>query len=293
MFWTRYVAFATRRFFQAFPNVMMKIPRRQIIYTGGATSFAASLFSTSADLKKNDQLETMTKVREADSYYNMYMIENAYGILRRFRKSNDPELLWRLARVICEQGKMCKNPEEKARLYEEALEIAKKALDNAGESGCFGAHKWYAIILDYASEAKGTKARLVNSYEVKVHLERALEINPLDPTTWMILGMWHFAFADMASYTRLAARAIYATPPSSTYEEALHHFQRADAIQPDFSSSNTFYIAQIYEKLGRKDEAIAEYRKAFAAPVVSVDDNDIHKKANDRLKKLGASSDKK
>jgi hypothetical protein len=46
----------------------------------------------------------------------------------------------------------------------------------------------YAIILDYASECQGTKARLVNSYEVKIHLERALEINPLDPTTWMILG---------------------------------------------------------------------------------------------------------
>jgi hypothetical protein len=52
-------------------------------------------------------------------------------------------MLWRLARVICEQGKMCTNPEEKKRLFEEALDIAKKAIDNAGESSCFGAHKWY------------------------------------------------------------------------------------------------------------------------------------------------------
>lgn len=88
--------------------------------------------------------------------------------------------------------------------------------------------------MNYASECQGTKAQLTKSYDVKTHLERALEINPTDATTWMILGMWHFAFADMASYTRLAARAIYATPPSSTYEEALHHFERAEAIQVIF-----------------------------------------------------------
>lgn len=105
----------------------------------------------------------------------------------------------------------------------------------------------YAIALNYASEAQGTKQQLVNAPEVKIHLERALSINPQDATTWMILGMflkftliflfqtfpgmWHFAFADMASYTRLAARAIYATPPSSTYEEAMDKFQKAEALQ--------------------------------------------------------------
>jgi hypothetical protein len=35
--------------------------------------------------------------------------------------------------------------------------------------------------------------------------------------------------------------------------------------------------------LGRKDEAIVEYRKAFAAPIVSVDDNDIHQKVSFRI----------
>jgi hypothetical protein len=48
--------------------------------------------------------------------------------------------------VIVEQGKLCKNPEEKKRLFEEALEITKRALSNADESGNFGAHKWYAFL---------------------------------------------------------------------------------------------------------------------------------------------------
>lgn len=48
----------------------------------------------------------------------------------------------------------------------------------------------YAIILDYVGEIEGNKSRSKKSYEVKTHLERALEINPLDATTWHILGSY-------------------------------------------------------------------------------------------------------
>lgn len=57
-----------------------------------------------------------------------------------------------------------------------------------------------------------------------------------------LIGMWHFEFADMASYTRLAARAIYATPPSSTYEEALDKFEKAELLQVISSTFDTYSI---------------------------------------------------
>ncbi|CAD5210262.1 unnamed protein product [Bursaphelenchus xylophilus] len=220
------------------------------------------------------------------------MIDNAYGILRKYRKSDDPELLWRLARVICEQGKACANKEEKLRLFQEALEYASKALASSDAGGCFGANKWYAIILNYVAELEGTKAQIKSSLDVKRHLERALELNPMDATTWMILGIWHYSFANLGYASRLAAKAIYGSPPSSTYEEALRHFERAELIQPGFSSSNNFHLGLCYEHLGRKDDAIREYRKTFLAPCVSVDDNEYHKKAFDRLKKLGVDPNK-
>lgn len=46
----------------------------------------------------------------------------------------------------------------------------------------------YAILLDYVGEIEGSKARLANSNTVKKHLERALEIDGKDATTWHILG---------------------------------------------------------------------------------------------------------
>ncbi|VDN43300.1 unnamed protein product [Gongylonema pulchrum] len=43
---------------------------------------------------------------EADTLYNVYLIENAYNVLRRFASGNDPQMLWRLARILCEKAKL-------------------------------------------------------------------------------------------------------------------------------------------------------------------------------------------
>ena len=59
-----------------------------------------------------------------------------------YRSSENPEFLWRLARVLCEQSKQTRNPEEKKRLLYESFELAEKALKYESTPGCFGAHKW-------------------------------------------------------------------------------------------------------------------------------------------------------
>lgn len=164
-----------------------------------------------------------------------------------------------MARILAEKAKITKDKEEKKTLFLEALEYAEKAISNEPVSGSFGAHKWYAIIINYVGELEGTKSQIKRSYDMKVHLERALEINPLDATTWHILGVWHFTFADMPGYQRLAAKAIFGTPPSSTYEEALRHFEKAEAIQPGFYKANNVYLGEVYDRLGQKDKAIEKF----------------------------------
>lgn len=163
----------------------------------------------------------------------------------------------------------------------------------------------YAIILNYVGEQEGTKAQIKRSYDVKVHLERALELNPIDATTWHILGeqlafhrfcyralgVWHFTFADLPSYQRLVAKAIFGTPPSSSYEEALRHFERAETLQPGFYTANQYYLGQVYERIGQKEKAIEQYQKAFQAPTLTVDDNDIRTKVLLRVSNSAKSSE--
>lgn len=260
--------------------------RTLLLASGGTTGLAVSFFGKPKE-KPTDVSNLLLIIRESDALYDNYMIENAYNILRKHSKGTCPELLWRLARVLCEKGKLSKDKNERKRLIYEAFETAKRALDYEDEDGCFGAHKWYAIILNYVGEYESTKDRIRNSYEVRRHLEKALEINPNDATTWHILGVWHFTFADMPSYTRLIAKTIFDTPPSSSYEEALKYFEKAEYISPNFYSTNTWYMAEVNDRLGQKDVALNLYQKAFKMPVISADDGEIHKKAHEKLKKLG------
>ena len=196
-------------------------------------------------------------------------------------------MLWRLARVLCEKGKLSKDPNEKKQLMYEAFSVVEKALKHEPEEGCFGAHKWYAILLDYIGEIEGSKARIANSNTVKKHLERALEIDGKDATTWHILGVWHFSFADMSTLTRMAAQTIYGMVPNSTYEQALHYFMMAEKMDPDFYSANLFYIAEVYSRLGKTAEALEYYKKCFMMRMVTADDLTYHNKAYINLKKAG------
>jgi len=169
--------------------------------------------------------------------------------------------------------------------FKEALEIAEKALQFETSSGSFGAHKWYAIIQNYVSVHEGTKEQLLKAPEIKKHLERALEINSMDPTTWHILGIWHYTFAELPLHYRWAARLLYATPPESTFAEALRHFERAETLQPDFYSTNHYYLSLTYDHLNMKDKALSHLIKAFTAPILSEDDKDTHEKAAHILNK--------
>ncbi|KAF8366128.1 hypothetical protein PRIPAC_83957, partial [Pristionchus pacificus] len=263
----------------------MKISPRSFFVGAGGTSLAVSFFSAKEDKTKPPFPNYDIVIRETDTLYDNYLIDNAYNILRKYETSEYPELLWRLARVLCEKGKQSKAPADRKKYFLESFTVIQRALSCEPPEGSFGAHKWMAIILDYVGEIEGTKSRIAKSYEVRKHLERALEINGRDATTWHILGIWHFTFADMSSITRMAAKAIFGTPPSSTYQEALELFLKAEDIQPNFYSKNTYYIGEVYDRLGRHEESIKYYRQSFMAPVVTVDDRETHTLAHAKLRK--------
>uniref|UniRef100_A0A914HF96 Uncharacterized protein n=1 Tax=Globodera rostochiensis TaxID=31243 RepID=A0A914HF96_GLORO len=253
------------------------------ILAGGGAALSLSLFGLGKDDKDkqkeaNDE-QPLLLIREADLYYEASLIDNAYKVLRRHRSSNNPEVLWRLARVLYKQGRAARSADESKRLCYEAFDFAKKALENQPTTGSFGAHKWYAILLDRTAELEGNKARISKALEVKSHFERALELNAFDATTWHLLGVWHYEFADLPSHMRWLASMVYATPPKSTYDEALRCFERAETISPSFYAANNYYLGLVYEKMNQRDEALEQFKKAYYLPMADLDDRMYHEKA--------------
>ena len=160
----------------------------------------------------------------------------------------------------------------KALLYE-GLEHVTLAL-NHGVGGAQNAyvHKWYAIAVSNTSGYEGTKATIEKSLVVKEHFAKAAELNPLDATTRHALGLWYWEVASLSWAKRKLAAAVFASPPTGTYDEALSHFQLAEGISPGFYIRNRLMIAKCQLQLRDKAGAKKWAKLATELPITNHDD---------------------
>lgn len=91
------------------------------------------------------------------------------------------EIKWRIARALYSQSK-AESGKKSEELVREAFDYSKAALEINDTH--FAGHKWYAVLLDAKSGLDGTKERVSQLENFHKHLQRALELNPQDATTW-------------------------------------------------------------------------------------------------------------
>nr|XP_010349506.1 regulator of microtubule dynamics protein 1 isoform X2 [Saimiri boliviensis boliviensis] len=216
-------------------------------------------------------------LEQADYLYESGETEKLYQLLAQYKESEDAELLWRLARASRDVAQLSRtSEEEKKLLVYEALEYAKRALEK-NESN-FAAHKWYAICLSDVGDYEGIKVKIANAYIIKEHFEKAIELNPKDATSIHLMGIWCYTFAEMPWYQRRIAKMLFASPPSSTYEEALVYFHRAEQ-DPNFYSKNLLLLGKTYLKLHNKKLAALWLTKARDYPAHTEEDKQIQTEA--------------
>lgn len=217
-------------------------------------------------------------LEQADYLYESGETEKLYQLLTQYKESEDAELLWRLARASRDIAQLSgTSEEEKKLLVYEALEYAKRALEKNESS--FAAHKWYAICISDVGDYEGIKAKIANAYIIKEHFEKAIELNPKDATSIHLMGIWCYTFAEMPWYQRRIAKMLFAAPPSSTYEEALGYFHRAEQVDPNFYSKNLLLLGKTYLKLHNKKLAAFWLTKAKDYPAHTEEDKQVQTEA--------------
>ncbi|XP_057680102.1 regulator of microtubule dynamics protein 1 isoform X1 [Corythoichthys intestinalis] len=230
-------------------------------------------------------LENEEVLEQADYLYSCAETHKLYQLLLQYKNSDNAEYLWRLARVSRDVSVLPETDEgRKKQLMYEAFEYAKMSLEK--DDKCFAAHKWYAICLSDVGEYEGVKVKIGNSYVIREHLERALELNPKDATTLHILGYWCFTFSELPWYQRKVAAVVFASPPTSTYEEALQFFLQAEQVDPNFYSKNLLMVGKTYMAMKDEQKALLWLNKAKDYPPRTHEDKEVHKEAIDLLKKF-------
>ncbi|XP_078072166.1 regulator of microtubule dynamics protein 1 isoform X5 [Mustelus asterias] len=192
-------------------------------------------------------------IDQADYLYGTGEVSKLYKLLIEHKDSTNGEILWRLARASRDLAQLGSTPVEKRKqLTYEALEFAKKALERNELS--FAAHK------------------------------KAIEFNPKDATSIHLMGLWCFTFAELPWVQQKIAAMFFATPPSSSYEEALLYFNKAEEADPNFYSKNLLMMGKTYMKLKNKKLALLWLTKARDYPARNEEDRQVVKEATELLK---------
>ncbi|KAF1494666.1 Regulator of microtubule dynamics protein 1, partial [Eudyptula minor novaehollandiae] len=246
---------------------------------------AHKLISGFAEVHASFKVEEV--IEQADYLYGSGETEKLYRLLVQHKNSDDAELLWRLARASRDLAQLSStSAEEKRQLAYEALEYAKKALEK--NEANFAAHKWYAICLSDVGDFEGIKTKIGNAFVIKEHFQRAIELNPKDATTIHLIGIWCYSFAEMPWYQRKIAATLFATPPTSTFQEYAAHshlklFSCLYTADPNFYSKNLLFLGKTYLKLNNKKMALLWLSKAKDYPAHTEEDKQVVKNCNSTI----------
>ncbi|XP_027539158.1 regulator of microtubule dynamics protein 1 [Neopelma chrysocephalum] len=260
------------------------LQRGLVLSTGSFLAYEAhKLIFGFAEVHASFKVEEV--IEQADYLYGSGETEKLYRLLVQHKNSDDAELLWRLARASRDLAQLSStSAEEKKQLTYDSFEYAKKALEKNESNSA--AHKWYGICLSDVGDYEGIKTKIGNAIVIKEHFQRAIELNPKDATTIHLIGIWCYSFAEMPWYQRKIAATLFATPPTSTFQEALRYFHMAEEADPNFYSKNLLFLGKTYLKLNNKKMALLWLSKAKEYPAQTEEDKQVQKEALELLNSI-------
>ncbi|NWU78702.1 RMD2 protein, partial [Onychorhynchus coronatus] len=196
----------------------------------------------------------MVKSEEEELYNFLQQVDNLHKgseddkkegfrlLLEKDNKyENSVDFLWRLARAYGDLFEMTTDAEEKRKYYVCVF---------------FFSPLRFAIMCGYMSQFESVQNKIRNGYLFKEHLDKAIELKPQDPFLYYLNGRWCYSVAQLSWIEKKVATALFGTPPTSTVEEALQNFLKAEEMRPGYSKCNYVYLAKCYKDLGQKNNAL-------------------------------------
>lgn len=224
-------------------------------------------------------------IDQADAKHDDDAYSATYELLQQAEQlePDNFEVVWRLARAHFDFSDNSEDETVISDNFYKGLDYAKKALeldDSRAES-----HKWYGILIGKVGELEGTKQKILNSYEVKDHTLKAIELDPEDDGNFHVMGRWHYTLSDLSWFERKIAGLIYATPPEASFEEAAEYFKKAIALEPT-DIRNHLWLGNTYVVLDKNELAKQEYNAALAITAENDSDRKLQKEAQELLSNL-------
>jgi tetratricopeptide (TPR) repeat protein len=201
-------------------------------------------------------------------------------------------------------------PEESLAAQDEAVRLAKRASQRAGEGNYEKAIGIFKRVLELMPSLHLARHDLAMAYietgdvdNAVNHLIEVLRLNPLDAGSWVVLANLYIRKKlDKETGEKFIRKALEISPANAwalnslaglsvergEFSPAIELFEQAIAANPDFA--NSYYgLAIAHNKLGQKEEAIAALERLFRdAKIQDVRSKPVYDGARQMYAKLQA-----
>jgi len=225
-----------------------------------------------AELQRADQLEDSDRLTEA------------LQVLTAAEQSDpeNPEILYRISNVNSELVDVTSDDKQKEAYAQTALKYAKRAVEKAPNSS--DAHLSLAIASGKITDFVDNRTKMEYSRVIQREAEKAVQLNPKNDLAYLVLAKWNFEMSNLNPILRGIAQMIYGQVPPSSQVKAVEYFKKAISIAPN-RIVHHFEYAQALDRMGKKEEARAEYQKVLQLTATDREDREDQREAAKALKR--------
>ncbi|KAM9063191.1 regulator of microtubule dynamics protein 2 isoform X4 [Sarcophilus harrisii] len=208
---------------------------------------------------------------ESEGGYVTAQSDTEKGHLFGHKYKDETEFMWRLVRAYGDMYELSTNMGEKKKYASDGKDLGERAVSQAPKNGY--CHLWYGNICGLFAECGGLQNRVKYGHLFKEHIDKALELIPDEPLLYYLNGRYCYSVFKLNWMEKKMASTLFGMVPTSSIEDALNNFLKAEELKPGYSKYNYVYLAKCYKELGNKAKALMY---CDAALLVSSDNKRDH-----------------
>ena len=254
-----------------------------VLLAGGILLFGGVPRASAAGAPEAENLAA--RLEKADRLDDNDHFSEALAVLKEAEKS-DPqnvEILYRISRVESDLEEDLSDDSKKKTYALESVAYAKRAIDAAPQNS--NAHLAAAIAYGDLTDFVDDRTKMEYSKVIKAEAEKAIEFDSKNDYAYLILARWNFEMTDLNPILKGFAELLYGQMPPASQDKALEDFQKAIALAPNRIIHHYCY-GDALARLGRKEQAKAEFQKVLRLTATSKEERGYQQKASAGLKTL-------
>ena len=242
---------------------------------GLSSLFFAHLSSGASDIR--------AELQKADQLEDSDHLSEALEILKTAERTDpdNPEILYRISNVNSDSVDTASDEAQKKAYAQAALKYGKRAVEKGPNLS--EAHLSLAIAYGKITDFVDNRTKMEYSRVIQSEAERAVQLNPKNDLAYLVLAKWNFEMSNLNPILRGIAQMLYGQVPASSQEKAVEYFKKAISIAPN-RIAHHFGYAQALDRMGKKEEARAEYQKVLQLSPTDKEDREDQKEAAKALK---------